>query len=77
MTSAEGAENLGLNDEAVVDVITGLTAADFDKSMPSHANAAIMQDVYKPSVRGHELYVKFTINPNGELLLISFKDNEP
>ena len=48
MTAAEGAENLGLDDEAVVDVITGLTAADFDKSMRSHANAAIMQDVYKP-----------------------------
>lgn len=45
--------------------------------MPSHANAAIMQDVYKPSVGGRAFYVKFTTNPSGELLPISFKENEP
>ncbi len=77
MTAADGAEELGLDELEVTDVIAGLTARDFDKSMPSDANPAIWQDVYKPVVEGRELYVKFTLDARGELLLISFKENEP
>jgi len=44
--------------------------------MPSDANPAVWQDVYKPRVRGQDLYVKFTLDSRGELLLISFKENE-
>jgi hypothetical protein len=53
-----------------------LTARDFDKSMPSERDPAIRQDVYKPVVAGRELYVKFTRDAQGELLLISFKEND-
>ena len=53
-----------------------LTASDFDKSMLSHNNAEIWQDVYKPVVAGQDMYVKFTLDTRGELLLISFKGNE-
>lgn len=63
--------------QAVADVIASLTARDFDKSMPSEVNPSIWQDVYKPIVAGHELYVKVTVDARSELLLISFKDNEP
>jgi len=77
MTAADGAEALGMDEHAVVDVIAGLTARDFDKSMPSEVNPAIWQDVYKPIIGGRELYVKFTLDTRGELLLISFKENEP
>ena len=77
MSAAEGAEALGLDEEAVVDVIARLTAQDFDKSMPSDLDPAIRQDVYKPHVDGRELYVKFTRDAQGGLLLISFKENEP
>jgi motility quorum-sensing regulator/GCU-specific mRNA interferase toxin len=45
--------------------------------MPSDINPAIWQDVYRPIVEGRELYVKFTLDAQGELLLISFKENEP
>jgi hypothetical protein len=45
MTAIEGADDLGLDDQAVVDVIAGLTTRDFDKSMPSEVNPAIWQDV--------------------------------
>jgi len=45
--------------------------------MPSALNPAVRQDVYKPVVEGRELYVKFTVDTRGELLLISFKENEP
>lgn len=77
MSAAEGAEDLGMDEYAVIDVIHDLTARDFDKSMPSEINRSVMQDVYKPFVEGRELYVKFTLDSQGELLLISFKENIP
>jgi motility quorum-sensing regulator/GCU-specific mRNA interferase toxin len=77
MSAADGADDLGLDDQAVVDVIAHLTAADFDKSMPSEINPAIWQDVYKPVIGGRELYVKVTLDARGALLLISFKGNQP
>jgi motility quorum-sensing regulator/GCU-specific mRNA interferase toxin len=77
MTAAEGAEDLGVDEQTVIDVIAGLTARDFDKSMPSEIDPAIWQDVYKPVVGGRELYVKFTRDTRGRLLLISFKENGP
>ena len=45
--------------------------------MPSDRDPAIRQDVYKPVVDGRELYVKFSLDAQGGLLLISFKENEP
>ena len=60
MTAAAGAEDLGMDEQGIVDVISGLMRQDFDKSMRSEANPATWQDVYKPVVGGRELYVKFT-----------------
>ena len=77
MTAADGADDLGMDEQTVVDVIAGLTAADFDKSMRSEIDPAIWQDVYKPVAGGRELYVKFTLDARGALLLISFKGNRP
>jgi motility quorum-sensing regulator/GCU-specific mRNA interferase toxin len=62
MSAANGADALGMNDQAVVDVIIGLSARDFEKSMPSEIDPMIWQDVYKPTIRGVELYVKFTLD---------------
>ena len=76
MTAAAGAEELGMDEQAVVDVVGALTVDDFDKSMRSDVDPAIWQDVYKPIIEGRELYVKFTLDSRGELLLISFKENE-
>ncbi len=77
MSAAAGAEALGLDEQAVVDVIAQLLARDFDKSMPSEVNPSIWQDVYKPVFEGRELYVRFTLDARGNLLLIGFKENEP
>jgi hypothetical protein len=52
MTAVDGAEDLGMDEQAVVDVIGGLTTRDFHKSMPSEVNPAIWQDVYKPVIEG-------------------------
>jgi len=75
MSAVAGAEDLGMDEQAVVDVICGLTARDFEKSMPSDFAPTIWQDVYKPVIDGRELYVKFTRDAQGGLLLISFKEN--
>jgi hypothetical protein len=44
--------------------------------MPSDLNPTIWQDVYKPVIKARELYVKFTLDAQGQLLLISFKENQ-
>ena len=72
--SKEGADALGMDDEAVVAAIQALRAKDFDKSMTSYANHQIWQDVYKPKVNGKQLYVKFTLDSMNALFLISFKE---
>lgn len=73
-SSRLGADELGFDDDAVVETIQALKSSDFDKSMTSHADATVWQDVYKARRAGVLLYVKFTVDPCGNLLLISFKE---
>lgn len=73
-TSKQGADQLKMDDDAVVAVIQALEGADFEKSMTSHISSRVWQDVYKPSVAGKTLYVKFTVDAMKNLLLISFKE---
>jgi motility quorum-sensing regulator/GCU-specific mRNA interferase toxin len=64
---------LGLTLNDVVTVIQGLTRAHFYKSMTSHANHTIWQDVYHAAHQGIVLYVKFTIDAEGHIV-ISLKE---
>ena len=73
-SSRQGADDLDLDDAGVVAVIQGLSTADFDKSMTSMADHRVWQDVYKPTAESRALYVKFTLDAEGEFLLISFKE---
>lgn len=72
--SRQGADALDMDDKDVVAVIQALTAADFEKSMTSTADSRIWQDVYKPKVGGRTFYVKFTLDAQRTLFLISFKE---
>ena len=72
--SKQGADDLGMDDQSVVDAIQALTAADFDKSMTSYANPRVWQDVYRPRIDKTELYVKFTLDSMNALYIISFKE---
>ena len=72
--SKQGADDLDMDDSEVVAVIQALTLADFEKSMTSMADHKIWQDVYKPKVGGRTLYVKFTLDAQQALFLISFKE---
>ena len=72
--SKQGADDLDMDDTAVVAVIQGLSYPDFDKSMTSIAHHRVWQDVYKPIIAGRMLYVKFTLDAQQALFLISFKE---
>ena len=74
VTAADGADDLGMDDADVVDVIQALRPADFDKSMTSHSHHTVWQDVYKPTVAERTIYVKFTLDAQKAFLLISFKE---
>ena len=50
-------------------------ASDFEKSMTSISDHKVWQDGYRPTtVDGRIVYVKFTLDEQKELLLISFKE---
>lgn len=72
--SLRGATTLGMDAVAVVAVIQGLQPADFDKSATAHHDHTTWHDSYRPMVRGRKLYLKFTTDDRGGLLLTSFKE---
>jgi len=63
--------NMTLDD--VVACIQAINREHFYKSMTTIANSAIWQDVYHAPYRGLVLYVKFTTDAEG-YLVISFKE---
>jgi len=72
--SKQGADALNMDDVAVVEVIQTLASTDFDKSMTSHIDHRVWQDVYRPRIGDVELYVKFTLDARQALFLVSFKE---
>ena len=72
-TAVSCAESLGLALADVVTIIQGMTREQFYKSMTSHADTAIWQDVYHVPHGTIVLYVKFTTDVDG-FLVISFKE---
>lgn len=72
-TALTSAERLGITLAGVVTIIQGMTREQFYKSMTSDARHAIWQDVYHVSVGELVLYVKFTTDIEG-YLVISFKE---
>ncbi len=69
-----GARELGINDLAgMCAVVLALKASDFYKSMTSHSDHRIWQDVYHPKTeRGDEVYLKLTVID--DVLIVSFKE---
>lgn len=72
-TARDGAFALGLSLQDVVDVIASMTRQQFYKSMTSYNDHKTWQDVYHVPVAGVPVYVKFTTDDEGKLL-ISFKE---
>jgi motility quorum-sensing regulator/GCU-specific mRNA interferase toxin len=72
-TARDGALALGFSLDDVVAVIRSMTRQQFHKSMTSHNDSKIWQDVYHVPAGDTTLYVKFTMDGQGKLL-ISFKE---
>jgi len=56
----------------MLSVILSLTSADFYKSMTTHADHKIWQDVYRPSTSAGDVYLKLTVID--DVLIVSFKE---
>ncbi|MFW2357405.1 type II toxin-antitoxin system MqsR family toxin, partial [Hydrogenophaga sp.] len=58
--------------DGIVAVVMSLTPADFYKSMTTHADHRIWQDVYRPSTPAGDVYLKLTVVD--DVLIVSFKE---
>ncbi len=70
----QGARDLGINDlNGMCAVVLLLTAANFNKSMTTHADHRIWQDVYRTQTAGGtDVYLKLTVLDDA--LIVSFKE---
>lgn len=69
-----GARELGINDLAgICAVVLALNSSNFYKSMTTHADHRVWQDVYRTkTARGDEVYLKLTVID--DVLIVSFKE---
>lgn len=63
----------GMKLQDVVELVQGVSSTQFYKSMTSIADHTVWQDVYHVPFVDLVLYVKFTVDPDG-YLLISLKE---
>lgn len=69
-----GALELGISDlDGIAEVVLSLTSRDFHKSMTTHLDHQIWQDVYRTKIEGTAMvYLKLTVIE--EVLIVSFKE---
>ena len=71
-SALSGAARLGLDFDSMLKVVRGLEPSDFHKSMTTHADHTIWQDVYRPMTKAGGVYVKLTVVD--DVLIVSFKE---
>lgn len=72
-TALQGARAMGFSQQNIVDAIQQLKRTDFVKSITTHADHRIWQDVYNTEFNGYLLYIKFQVDEMGHFI-ISFKE---
>ena len=72
LSSQLGIRAAGMAMMEALDVVQGLSRSDFYKSMTTHANHRVWQDVYHATWREKSLYVKF--QQADEYFVVSFKE---
>jgi motility quorum-sensing regulator/GCU-specific mRNA interferase toxin len=72
MSALAGGAALGFDFAGIVEVVLALTPTDFYKSMTTHADHRIWQDVYRPMTAAGEVYLKLTVID--DVLIVSFKE---
>ena len=69
----QGARRMGLSDSETLDVVLGLGRNMLFKSMTTHANHRVWQDVYHaPCPNGKVAYIKLTLQDGA--VVIQFKE---
>jgi motility quorum-sensing regulator/GCU-specific mRNA interferase toxin len=71
-TARAGAVALGFDYLGMLAVVLALEPGDFYKSMTTHADHAIWQDVYRPKTPAGDVYLKLTVMD--DVLIVSFKE---
>jgi len=72
LSAQDGIRTAGMAKADALDVVRGLTRAEFYKSMTTNKDHRVWQDVYHAEWRGKPLYVKF--QQAGEYFIVSFKE---
>ena len=72
MSALTGGAALGFDFDWIVDVVMALAPGDFHKSMTTHADHRIWQDVYRPMTAAGRVYLKLTVID--DVLIVSFKE---
>lgn len=67
-----GADALNFDLSDMLAVVLALTPKDFYKSMTTHADHTIWQDVYRPHTKAGSVYLKLTVIE--DVLIVSFKE---
>jgi len=75
-SAINGAARIGFGRSEIVATIQTMKRSHFYKSMTSHADYRIWQDVYHVPSDAGMLYIKFTADAVTEFLLLSFKEKE-
>nr|CAA71791.1 hypothetical protein [Cupriavidus necator]CAD61109.1 hypothetical protein [Cupriavidus oxalaticus] len=71
-SALSGGAALGLDFDGMVGVVKALTPQDFYKSMTTHEDHRVWQDVYRPMTVVGEVYMKLTVID--DVLIVSFKE---
>ena len=71
-TARNGASALGFDYPGMLAVVGALQPSDFYKSMTTHADHTVWQDVYHAATRLGDVYLKLTVVD--DLLIVSFKE---
>jgi len=72
VSALAGGAALGFGFEDIVGVVAALKPRDFYKSMTTHADRRIWQDVYRPKTAAGDVYLKLTVID--DVLIVSFKE---
>ena len=71
-SAREGTAAMGLGFEDMLSIVMGLTKGDFHKSMTTHGDHRVWQDVYRCATMAGIAYIKLTVVD--DLLIVSFKE---
>lgn len=71
-SAVAGGEQLGFDSAEIIAVVMTLTPTNFYKSMTTHADHTIWQDVYRPTTSAGNVYLKLTVID--DVLIVSFKE---